>query len=413
MAKTSCQIVLPTKPEIYEILIGDAQAYRAWVDNMMVGYPELFPTEIRAGYTLHDIRGSKKMAAIQVRRIQAKQTDANGKQPTYTVWPSYALPYMMGYTDAVADALFLSSFGVPCWALTRVFGHSEMYWQRLFERLGRYDLVGTTVKQEQKMPNHLVADEKHTRLCGETVYIATTVGKDCVLGVSVSLKADAEHLQEAYGHFKNEARRLAPDYQPETVTLDGWAPTWMAWALLFPGIAIVLCFLHAFLNIRKCARRLPLFAELKTMVWTVYRAETLTEFCEEMGTLYLWASAHLNGTAWEAVRKLCAKTGEFLEAFEHPLAPRTSNTVDRHMDQLARWLDGMRMFHGHLMSAEFQVRAWALIHNFRPYCPRADIRKEFFSPFHRLNDFVYHDNWLQNLLVSTSGQCTYVNHKIR
>ncbi|KAA3663815.1 MAG: hypothetical protein DWQ04_08910 [Chloroflexi bacterium] len=53
--------------------------------------------------------------------------------------------------------------------------------------LGRYDIVGTTVKQPEKLPQHLLVDEKHARFQGQKAYIATTIANDCVLGASVSL----------------------------------------------------------------------------------------------------------------------------------------------------------------------------------------------------------------------------------
>jgi len=76
--------------------------------------------------------------------------------------------------------------------------------------------------------------------------------------------------------------------------------------------------------------------------------------------------------------------------------------IDRHMNSMDRSLYSRQYFHGHLMSAEYSVRAWALFHNFQPYCPRAKISEQYQSPAHRLNGFVYRENWLQNLLVSTS-----------
>ena len=90
-------------------------------------------------------------------------------------------------------------------ALTRVFGRNDMCWERMELRFGRNSIVGTTVKQAENLPQDVLADEKHTRLNGEKVYVATTVGSDCVLGASVALKADADSLTEAYGHFKTEA----------------------------------------------------------------------------------------------------------------------------------------------------------------------------------------------------------------
>ena len=57
-----------------------------------------------------------------------------------------------------------------------------MYWYRLETQLGRYPLVGSTIKEPEQLPEHLVADEKHTRLKGQKAYIATTCASECVLG---------------------------------------------------------------------------------------------------------------------------------------------------------------------------------------------------------------------------------------
>ena len=95
-----------------------------------------------------------------------------------------------------------------------------------------------------------------------------------------------------------------------------------------------------------------------------------------------------------------------------PIA-RTSNMFDRALDPLDRCLYAARYFHGHLMSAEYQIRAWAMLHNFHPYCPRAKIREQFLSPFHQLNGRVYHNNWLPNLLVSSSLGGRYATNSTR
>jgi hypothetical protein len=99
---------------------------------------------------------------------------------------------MTGHVTEVEKALFLRRFGVPFWALTYVFGRNDSYWFNLTMALGRHDIVGTTVKQPENLPQHLLADEKHARFQGNKAYIATTVANDCVLGASVSLTADAE-----------------------------------------------------------------------------------------------------------------------------------------------------------------------------------------------------------------------------
>lgn len=413
VAKTSKRIILPINKEAHNWMMSNHQAYRDYLDTMFVECPELFPPDIQAGYTWHDILFSKKMPEVQLRRIKLKQPDCEGQDQVVTIAPSFVMPYMTGYTDEVADVLFFRGFGVPYWALAQVFGHDALYWERHVERLGRYDLVGTTVKSGDDLPRHLLADEKHTRFNGEKAYIATTVGDDCVLGASVALKADTPHLTEAYGHVKEEMQRLAPDYQPETVNTDGWGPTQNAWNILFPMAVIIRCFLHAYLSVRSCCKRLADFPELCNKVWEIYRAETEEAFYREVAELYAWADGRFYGTAKAAIRKLCSKTGDFLLAFQHPDTYRTSNMIDRHMEPMDRCLYSARYFHGDLMSAEFQIRGWALMHNFQHYCPRSKIRKRYQSPAHKLNGFVYHDNWLHNLLISTSGQVIYAHHRKR
>lgn len=99
------------------------------------------------------------------------------------------MPYMTGLTQDVDQALFLMRFHVPCWAIAHVFGRDAMYWYRLEQSLGRFSIVGTSVKNPEQLPKDLVADEKHRWLTGERVYIATTAAKDCLLGASVARSA--------------------------------------------------------------------------------------------------------------------------------------------------------------------------------------------------------------------------------
>jgi hypothetical protein len=360
------------------------------------------------------VRQSVKMPDVRLRRICLDVPDEQGRAQVYTIAPSFVLPYMVGYADDVEKALFLRRFGVPFWALSYVFGRNDMYWQRLVAGFGRNDIVGTTVKDPERLPKHLLADEKHTRLNGQKAYIATTVANDCVLGASLALAADEEHLTEAYGHFKQEAQHLNPDYQPQTVNTDGWSATQLAWKALFPTIVIIQCFLHAFLSIRsRCKRLKDTFSEIKQRVWDIYHADQVASFWQHVQELHCWAQRNLTGPALESVLKLCSKADLFVLAFQHPDAYRTSNMLDRHLDPLDRCLYAARYFHGHLMSAEYQVRAWALFHTFQPYCPRSKIRERFQSPFHKLNGFVYHPNWLQNLLVAASMGGRYASNTIR
>jgi len=224
------------------------------------------------------------------------------------------------------------------------------------------------------------------------------------LGVSLALAADESALTAAYAGFQQEARHLHPTYAPETVNSDGWQATQNAWRTLFPLVVILECFLHAFLKIRqRCQQRFKaVYATIQQQVWDIYHAPDPATFQQRVTAFQAWAHHTMTGTALEAIEKLCAKADRFLLAFEHPGAYRTSNMLDRHMWLMARWLDNARAFHGHWAAAERQSRAWALLHNFAPYCPQAKVRTQFQSPAHKLNGFVYHDNWLHNLLISSS-----------
>ncbi len=135
-------------------------------------------------------------------------------------------------------------------------------------------------------------------------------------------------------------------------------------------------------------------------IWEAFGAKGKGKFVRRLKTLRRYASKKLEGEALQAVLKLYKRGKNFAQAYDHPECHRTSNMVDRHMDGMNRYLYSVRYFHGNLMSAEIAIRAWALAHNFMPYCPRVSNR--YASPAHRLNNFVYTKNWLENLLASTS-----------
>jgi hypothetical protein len=383
----------------YGNIVLEPEAFRRYLDREIALHPELFPAAIQQGYKMYDmLPASQKLAGIRLRRIELYTGDV------FTIRPSFVLPYMTGYTDAVAGPLFLRRWGVPHWALAYVFGHDAQYWYRLENRLGRNSVVGTTVKDAAKLPKDLLADEKHTGFNGEKAYIATTVGNDCVLGASLTLGADEKSLTAAYGHFKTEAQNVSADYKPETVNTDGWDATQSAWCTLFTQITVILCFLHSFIKIRdRCKRLKDLYGEIKTRVWDAYCALDADAFTRKIAALKAWATETMPaGSGLAAVLQLCYRAPEFVKAYAHPAAYRTSNMLDRHMEPLDHYLDSCKYFHGHLLAGEYSCRSWALLHNFQPYCPRAKPAQTYKSPAHRLNGFVYHDNWLHNLLISAS-----------
>ena len=105
----------------------------------------------------------------------------------------------------------------------------------------------------------------------------------------------------------------------------------------------------------------------------------------------------------DPIKKLRANIELYKVAYDFPQAHRTSNMLDRLMQRMDRHLFSTQYFHGSLSAAELSIRGWALIHNFAPSNPRTiEKHNGFKSPAERLNKFRYHDNWLQNLLISAS-----------
>ena len=386
-------------------MMCNSRGFRTHLDLLIEEYPELFPEEIKAGYHLHDRRSSRKQSGLMIRRIKLLQFGPDQKKIVLSIQPSFVMPYMTGLTADIEKALFLTQYAVPLSALTHVFGRNDQYWYRIMTQFGRYGIVQTTVQQPENMPDQLLADEKHSRFNGNKCYIATTAGEDCFLGASVSLNADETALLEAYGDFKEEANLFKPDYHPQTVNTDGWAATQNAWSILFPKIVIIECFLHAFISIRsRCSKKWKaVWPQIQQQVWDIYEAHTATLFLSQVTHMAEWAALNLEGSALKAVNKLCQKAPRFAKWYDHQEARRTSNMIDRLMIPMDRWLENRRYFHGHLISAERAIRSWALLKNFIPYCPRAKVSKDWTSPAHKLNGKVYHENWLHNLLISTSN----------
>lgn len=381
----------------YTACVQNTARYRQFLHQMQQLHPELFPQDWPHGFTFHDCYRSAKQD-LSIRRVRLKATGA-----VYALRPSFVMPYMTARTQEVEKALYLLQFGVPLAALVYVFGRSEMFWHRAYLQMGRVSLVGTTVKDPEKLPAHLVADEKHTWMRGQKVYLPTTVAEGCFLGVSLVERADTESLQQGYGEFAAEARQLSPAYQPQSVTTDGFLSTREAWQKLFPQIQLILCFLHAILKMRDRCRG-ALRKEVLDKAWHIYDATTKREFSQRARRVREWiATLACTAALTDAVLKMCARTNDYLPAYTFAAAPRTSNAVDRLMNHQDRVLYAMRYFHHSRASARLNVRAMAMLWNFHPYSAR--LRRNDparHSPFADLNGFYYQHNWLENFLISSS-----------
>jgi hypothetical protein len=359
-------------------------------------HPELLPAAFAQGFHGHS-RYQQKKPNVTLRRLRLKATHA-----VFTVAPSFLLPYGAGRTDDVEIALYLAHCGGHAAALAYVFGRSASYYERLVARLGRFHLVGTTVKQAEHLPPQLVADKKIISETGQEVLLATTVAQGCFLGATLASETSAAVLEKAYGEFKTEAQDLAPGYTPETVTTDGFSPTRLAWQTRFPCTTLLLCFLHGILKIAERCRG-HLRQTVLDRAWHCYDAATSASFAQRLRRFDEWAQTHLTGAVLEMSQQLRTRRTDYITAYAHAGAARTTNAVDRLMNFQDRWLYARRYLHGKRASSRLVVRAYALLWNFHPYSAslrrRAPNRQ---SPFANLNGFQYHENWCHNLLIAAS-----------
>jgi hypothetical protein len=177
-------IRLPLAESEYDRFLSDRAYAKARLDALYEAFPEVFPEALPWGYALCGFTDPSITQEIRCRRMRLCQGQA-----VFAMAPACVMPYLTGRTQEVDHALFFMRFHVPCWAIAHVFGRDPLYWYRLEQGLGRFSIVGTTVKKPERLPQDLVADAKHRWLKGERVSIATTAATDGILGASVAQSA--------------------------------------------------------------------------------------------------------------------------------------------------------------------------------------------------------------------------------
>ena len=398
-SKENRTIVINISEQEYPFFVQDQQIAHKIIKNQFALHPELFPKEMGSGNMLNGRTRKSKKLAMQMRKIKI------GRH-SYRIRPSFILPYCRAKTSTVSKALFLLKFGVPFWALAFVFGRNAMWWYRLYLCFHRFSIVGTTIRNKEALPTDLLADEHHIKVKGKKSYVATTGGSNCFLGMEVCAGADELSLQAAYQVFRTEANDLDADYRPNTVNTDGWTATQNAWQSLYPAIKVIECFLHAFLKVRdRATKKLnDYFEPVADKIWDCYRALSKASLAQQIRRLKEWTISNVPPCPMkENILKLCKKKKRWMEHLDFPNAHKTSNMIDRLMRAMNRHAFNSQMFHSTNCSTTKNFRAFALLYNYAPSCPAAwDESKTLQSPAARLNGFVYHQDWLQNLMIASS-----------
>jgi len=312
----------------------------------------------------------------------------------YQIRPSLIMPYHKIKTEDAEKGLYMYHSGASFEAVSNNYGKDAMFWYRLFISLGKYSIVGTTVKSKVNLPLNLLADEKHTWLNGEKQYIATTVSKGCFLGSELSDSPSEKGLTQAYKIFKQEVEEIAPEYSPISVNTDGWDATRKSWKNNYPKIILIQCILHTILKYRRDK-------DLTDEMWNCYDSENEFKFFCNVKKLQEKYGIKVEG--------FCSLEYEFSKYYHVKEGYRTSNMLDRIMRYQDKFLFNSSYLHGDKESANLFVRAISIMWNFHPYGKRTKRH----SPFADLNGFVYHQSWLQNFLIATSLVNFYpANNKI-
>ena len=97
--KTIC---IPCSQQQYEQIVDDPALFREFLDRQIEATPELFPAEIHRGYRMKDSYTSRK-TGWKLRRIDLRNDES------YSVRPSFLMPYLAGRTEDVQAPLFSAS----------------------------------------------------------------------------------------------------------------------------------------------------------------------------------------------------------------------------------------------------------------------------------------------------------------
>ena len=97
--KTIC---IPCSQREYERVVDDPVRFRELLDRLIEATPELFPPEIHRGYRMKDVSTSRK-TGWRPRRIDLRNDES------YSIRPSFLMPYLSGRTEDVQAPLFSAS----------------------------------------------------------------------------------------------------------------------------------------------------------------------------------------------------------------------------------------------------------------------------------------------------------------
>ena len=138
-------IRLPLSEYEYERFLTDRSYATLRLEELYEDSPHCFLTRFQ-GVMLFSVLPTLRFK----QQLPVSSLCLNQGPIVFTVAPAFGMPYMTGRVEEVDHALFLRRFYGAYWAIAHVFGRDAMYWYRLEQGLGRFSLVGTTVKTPKR-----------------------------------------------------------------------------------------------------------------------------------------------------------------------------------------------------------------------------------------------------------------------
>src|SRR5215217_622800 len=96
----SHSICVPAAEGQYASVVQDPKRFREWLEGAAARSPELFPDGFSQGFRMKDAYRSKKLG-VCLRRVELR----DGR--SYTVRPSFVMPYLAARVADVEDGLLL------------------------------------------------------------------------------------------------------------------------------------------------------------------------------------------------------------------------------------------------------------------------------------------------------------------